>query len=310
MRRFTVTSLGPEPPQTRPAIKEAVAEMKKHWDKNLDQILPDQPDLIVLPECCDRFPAMPIDGERKEYYAERGNAFLEYFSRKAADNNCAIAYSAVRRVGDGTMRNVTTLLGRDGREIASYYKFYPVVEAKTIAGVIEGNSEVVADTEFGKVGFAICFDLNYMELLDRYVQKKPELMLFASMYHGGHVQSHWAYSCRSFFVGSIPFRGQCAILDPLGIPVASATNYHPYATAAINTDYEVIHLDYNRDKILAARKKYGKRIRVSDPGYIGAVLVYSEDPDITAAQMVDEFEIERLDDYFNRVRKFYGRKTL
>ena len=94
------------------------------------------------------------------------------------------------------------------------------------------------------------------------------------------------------------------------VPLGDSLFIIPQCFHNINTDYEVVHLDYNWDKIRAARKKYGKRIRVSDPGYIGAVLVYSEDPDITAAQMVDEFEIERLDDYFNRVRKFYGRKTL
>lgn len=280
--------------------------MKQHWDANLDAVLPDHPDLIVLPECCDRFPLMSME-ERGKYYAERGDAFVDYFSAKAADNNCMIVYSAVRQVTDGTFRNVTTLLGRDGKEVASYYKYYPVIEEKTIGHVQEGAGPCVVDTEFGRIGFAICFDLNFMDLLEQYVQKKPHLMLFSSMYHGGHVQSHWAYSCRSYFVGAIPRREQCTILNPLGIKIAGSTNYYPYVTSSINTDFEVVHLDYNKQKLLDARKKYGRKINVYDPGYIGCVLISSESPEITAQQVVDEFEIERLDEYWARVRGFYGR---
>lgn len=309
MRRFTVTALGPENPFASPPLHEAVSQMKQHWDMHLDSVLPDHPDLIVLPECCDRFSLMTAD-DRKKYYAERGDAFVDYFSRKAADNNCMIAYSAVRQTAEGIFRNVTTLLDREGKEAASYYKYYPVIEEKTVSHIQEGTSPCVVETEFGRIGFAICFDLNFMDLLEQYAQKKPHLMLFSSMYHGGHVQSHWAYTCRSYFAGSIPHHGQCTILNPLGIEIASSTNYYPFVTSSINTDFEVVHLDYNRLKILAARKKYGPAINVYDPGYLGCVLISSETPELTASQVVEEFEIERLDEYWARVRRFYGRDQL
>lgn len=302
MRRFTVSVLGPMPPQEIPPKEESVRLMKKHWEYNLDLVLPGKPDLIVLHECCDRFPNMAM-ADRLEYYHEHGAEVLEYFRRKAIDNHCVIAYSAVRELPDGTRRNSTQLIGRDGRNLAVYDKNFPMIEETLQQGVLPGEAETVAETEFGKVGFAICFDLNFTDLLDRYASRKPNLLLFCSMYHGGLMQSYWAYRCRSWFAGAIA-RNECTILNPLGYKVASSTNYHPFATAAVNTDYEVVHLDNNRVKLLQARKKYGAKINVFDPGHLGSVLITSETPEITAAQVVEEFQIERLDDYFQRVIKF------
>ena len=279
--------------------------MKQHWERQLDQVLPNQPDLIVLHECCDRFPNMPM-ADRLQYYHEHGPEILDFFRRKAADNHCAIAYSAVRELSDGTRRNSTQLIGRSGEILAIYDKNYPMIEETRVQGVLPGKNETVAETEFGKVGFAICFDLNFTELLDRYAVRKPNLMLFCSMYHGGLMQSYWAYRCRSWFVGSIA-RTECTILNPLGSRVACSTNYYSSVTATVNTDYEVVHLDGNMEKLFRARKKYGPKISIFDPGHLGSVLITSETPEITASQVVDEFKIERLDDYFNRVIQFHKR---
>lgn len=305
MRRLKVSALGPMPIQEIPPENEAVRLMKAHWERQLDQVLPDQPDLIVLHECSDRFPNMPMS-VRLQYYHDHGPEILDFFRRKAVDNHCVIAYSAVRELSDGTRRNSTQLIGRDGKILAVYDKNYPMITETEIQKVLPGESETIAETEFGKVGFAICFDLNFTELLDRYAVRKPNLMLFCSMYHGGLMQSYWAYRCRSWFIGAVA-RTECTILNPLGCKVASSTNYSPFVSAEINTDYEVVHLDHNCDKLLKARKKYGSAITVFDPGHLGSVLVTSESPDITSAEVIDEFGIERLDHYFQRVMDFHHR---
>ena len=285
-----------------PPRQEAVRIMKKHWEGYLDQVLPNQPDLIVLHECCDRFPNMPM-ADRLQYYHEHGPEIADFFRRKAADNHCFIAYSAVRELPDGTRRNSTRLFDRDGKDAAIYDKNYTMIEETEQQGILPGKTETVAETEFGKVGFAICFDLNFTELLDRYAARKPNLMLFCSMYHGGLMESYWAYRCRSWFVGAVS-RNECAVLNPLGHLAARSTNYFPTVTAEVNTDYEVVHLDRNWGKLQQARKKYGRKINIFDPGRLGSVLITSETQEITAAQVVDEFGIERLDDYFQQVMQF------
>ena len=298
MRRFTVSALRPPELTDIPPRDQAVKIMIRHWEKHLDMILPDRPDLIAVHECCDRFPSMPLQ-DRLDYYRERGDRVLKFFRRKAVDNHCAIAYSAVRDMPDGTRRNSTILIGRDGREEALYDKNYPMVEETRYQNILPGEKETVAETEVGRLGFAICFDLNFEELLNRYIAAKPRLMLFCSMFHGGLLQSLWAYRCRCWFLGAVQ-NNQCTLLNPLGYQVAYSGNFEPYLVASVNTDYEVVHWDCNSEKLLRMKQKYGPQVKITDPGYLGSVLVTSETPEHTAAEIIDEFQIERLDDYYIR----------
>lgn len=140
--------------------------------------------------------------------------------------------------------------------------------------------------------------------LKQVLPDKPDLILFSSMYHGGLVQGNWAYTCRSFFVGSL-YRGTPSeIRNPLGEVIASNTNYFNYAVARVNLDCELVHLDFNRSRMNALKEKYGPAVNISDPGKLGAVLVTSEHETIGVSQMIKEFEIELLDNYFTRSREF------
>jgi predicted amidohydrolase len=304
MRRFTVAALGPEPPTERPPVGEETAAMKRHWNRWLDQVLPAAPDLIVLHECCDRFPAMPL-ADRLACYREHGEQMADIFRQKAVDNHCAIAYSAVRALPDGTLRNSTRLFDRNGNVISFYDKNFPMIEETLEQGILPGREETVVETEFGRVGFAICFDLNFDALRLRYVKRNVDLMLFSSMYHGGLMQAYWAYSNRCYFIAAVSGGGKkCAVVNPVGTTIAESTNYYPWLTCNVNTDFEVVHLDGNFDKLQTLRKAYGRAVTVTDPGYLGSVLITSETAETTAAEMVRQFEIERLDDYFGRVMAF------
>lgn len=306
MRKLKLSVLGPVPPQELPARGREGLLMRKHWNRYLDHVLPENPDLIVLHECCNRFPAMTMADRLAYYDSDCCRDVFDFFRQTARDNHCCIAYSAVRKTAEGTFRNSTQLIGRDGEVSAVYDKNFPMIEETQIQKILPGEKEIVADTEFGRVGFAICFDLNFDHLRMRYMKRNVNLLLFSSMYHGGIMQQYWAYSCRSYFAGAVSGR-ECSIINPVGTKIAASTDYHPFAVAEINTDYEVVHLDGNREKLLAAVKKYGSRIKIHDPGHLGSVLLTSETPDSTASQILREFEIERLDDYFGRVMEFFNR---
>src|SRR4030042_1464053 len=103
----------------------------------------------------------------------------------------------------------------------------------------------------------ICFDLNFDELRLQFAAKKPDIILFSSMYHGGLVQNLWAYSCRAYFIGSVYKGNPSEIRDPTGKIMAASTNYYDFAVARINLDSKLVHLDYNRPKFTALKEKYG-----------------------------------------------------
>jgi Carbon-nitrogen hydrolase len=288
-RSIKFTNLPPE---------EAVNKMMEFWTKKLDQVLPDMPDLIVLPEACDRYNGMKT-ADKEKYYAVRGDKMLKFFSEKAKANNCYIAYSAAFQVADGTFRNCTQLIDRQGEVAGIYNKNHLVIDETTKAGILCGKHADLIETDFGTVACAICFDLNFDELRLKYVDQQPDLILFSSMYHGGLMQEYWAYSCRAHFVGAI-HNLPSAIISPTGETLAETTNYFDYITETVNLDCKVVHLDENWDKITAAKEKYGRGFIMKDPGLLGAVLLSSELEDINIDEIIEEFEIEILDDYMAR----------
>lgn len=275
-----------------------VEQMIAHWRGRFAQVLPDKPDLIVVPEVCDR--PGGLSRERcLAYYRVRKDQVRDYFAQVAKENRCYIVYSAAREMDDGTWRNSSVLIDRDGRIVGAYNKNHVVIEETTESGILCGREAPVFECDFGRVAFAICFDLNFDELRLKYVKAKPDLIVFSSMYHGGLMQAYWAYSCRAHFVGAIAGL-PCEIRDPQGDVIASSTNYFDFVVADVNLDCRLAHLDYNWSRLRALKARYGPKVTIKDPGFLGSVLISSEHETVTAEEMVREFEIELLDDYMAR----------
>ena len=297
----TIATLGPSPitvgANTEP--QQVVNRVIAHWKHHFSRVLPDKPDLIVVPEACDRPRGISPDKQR-EYYRIRKNQVRDYFAQVARDNNCYIVYSAKRAVADGTWRNSSVMIDRKGEIVGIYNKNHPTI-GENDGGILTGREAPVIECDFGRVALAICFDLNFDEIRLKYAKAKPDLIVFSSMYHGGMMQAYWAYSCRSHFVGAIAGRATPSeIRNPLGQVIASNTNYFDHAVATVNLDCALVHLDGNWGRLRAMNAKYGPQVKITDPGQLGAVLIASEHEKVSIDEMIDEFEIERLDDYLTR----------
>ena len=278
--------------------REAVERAIEYWRNKFAPVLPDQPDLIVVPECCDRF-SDHSDAERQEYYAGRGHQVGDYFASVAREHSCYVAYPALRPMEDGSCRNSVELFDRVGRSMGFYNKNYPVITENTEGGILSGREAPLFQCDFGTVGCVICFDLNYDGIRRKYVKSRPDLLLFASMYHGGLMQNYWAYSCRTHLVTAVT-GSPSGVISPAGETVALSTNYFDHVTTRVNLDCQLAHLDFNGEGLRAMKKKYGAGVLIHDPGYLGSVLISSETDEATSAEMVREFGIELLDDYFAR----------
>ncbi len=297
--KIKVSTIGAKARTNHPGTgKAAVEGMLAHWENRFAQVWPDQPDLVVVPECCDRYPAHSTE-ERLAYYRYRGDSVRDFFAEMARAHRCYMAYAAVREMADGSWRNSVQLLDRQGEVAGTYNKNFPVITETTEAGILCGADAPLIECDFGRVGAAICFDLNFAEIRQRHVEARPDLLLFPSMYHGGIMQGYWAYACRAHLVTAVCGLPS-AVLSPVGHQVASTTNYFDFVTAEINLDCEVAHLDFNWDKLRAMRARYGTAVSVFDPGYLGAVLISSESAERSCADLVAEFDIELLDDYMER----------
>ena len=282
------------------AYEKAIKEVLK---KRIEDLLPYSPDLIVFPECSNR-PGIMTRSESRDFYLYLGDRFLEYMKGIALENGVNIAYSAYRVAdkSDTPFRNSTVYIGRGAEICGIYDKNHLVIEKNTVTGAAYGREANVIDLDFGRVASVICYDLNFDELLYKYAPQSPDLIVFSSLFHGGlHRQAQWAYTCRSFFVGAVSGH-PCYILNPYGGIIASSTIHMNFVAGRINLDYALCHIDHNKPKILEAKKKYKDALTVYDPGYVGSVMLSCETDEVTVKDIMKEFGIEALDDYFNRAR--------
>ncbi len=284
-------------------IQGVVDKMMVYWENQIKQVLPDQPDLIVLPELCD-FPTGITRAEWSEYLSVRKDQVQDHFAAIAAANNCYIVFGTMRPAEEGKFWNSAVLLDRKGNVAGVYDKNFPTI-GEVEDGVKASNKTPVFQCDFGRIAMTICFDLNFEEARALYEIEKPDIIIFPSMYHGAYVQQDWAYRCRSFFVGSISGDATPSeIRNPLGEVIASSSNYYNFIVATINLDSRLVHLGYNFGKLSALKRKYGDAVTISDPGGLGAVLLSYEGKDKgqNIDQIIKEFDIENLDDYFQRSR--------
>ena len=280
-----------------------VDQMLEFWRYEFSQVLPDHPDLIVLPEACTR--PKGLDAEAKKIYFEtRGEQLNEYFASVAKENHCYIAYDIIRTDENNYLRNTAILIDRQGETVGIYNKNFCTIGAME-NGKKPGNKAPVFETDFGRLAFAVCFDLNFDELKKRYAEQDPDIIVFPSNYHGGLEQAHWAYTNRAYFVGAIGSRNlPSEIRNPMGDVVATSSTHFNYIVSTVNLDFCLAHLDNNKRQLKELKRKYQNDVVIYDPSEIAAVLITSESDIVSAKEMMQEFNITSLDEYLDNSRKY------
>ena len=297
--RIKISVIGASgPAEDRGNGQGAVDHLIDYWRQQFDQVLPDGPDLIVVPECCDQYPRHAQEVVCREYCATRQDQVLEFFRQTAREARCYLTHPALREAEDDGWYNSVQLIDRSGQVIGAYDKNFPTL-GELDAGVRPGAEAVAFSTEFGRVAAVICFDLNFDALRQQVQQLKPDLILFCSMYHGGLMQAYWAYFCRVHLASAVTGLPS-HIICPSGEVLASTTNYQDFVTATVNLDCRLVHFDNHWDKLAQLKRRYGSQVTIGDPGLLGSVRVTCEAEDRTVMQVLEEFEIELLDDYLKR----------
>jgi predicted amidohydrolase len=304
-RNVTVSAIGCEcPGGDWSNTSESVERTLQFLREQICQVLPKRPDLIVLPERCyvPREIARQLDAPFN-FLTAREEKVQDLMASIAKKHKCYIAFPTYRIVGESQRYNTIHVFDRDGEIVGSYDKCRPTY-IELNARILPGDQPVVLDCDFGSIGLAICFDLNFEDLLQQYVQKSPDLILFSSMYHGGLMQARWAYACRAHFIGAIgPAELPSDVLLPTGTIAASSTNYFNHVTTTINLDCQLVHLDCLFDKLSDLREHYGTGVNVFDPGLLGSVLLTAEAQGLTIQDVRDRFNLPTLDEYFERSQK-------
>ena len=277
----------------------SVEKTISHWIGAMDERVSSEPDIIVLPEVSDIYEGIMQKEAKLKWLRMRGDAVLNAYRDYAKKHSCYIVYPTYRDLGNDKFHNCSILIDREGDVVAIYDKVFPTIGEMEF-GILPGRGPVVADTDFGRIGFAICFDLNFWELLDGYANAKPDVIAFSGMYHGGPMHQIWSYRAKAFMLTCTAGHLEKNIIAPDGEIKRQEYTYYDSIVEKINTNCALVHLDYNRPKILAALKKFGRRIHMHCTNGLGSVLLTSMDETLPIGDVVREMELEPWADYYKR----------
>jgi len=181
--------------------------------------------------------------------------------------------------------NSAILLDRTGKVVWHYDKMFPTI-GEMESGVLPGRGAKVFDTDFGRIGAIICFDLNFGELLDAYKREGVELLCFLSAFRGGLRVPALAFRNQCFIASSVPGENG-VIVDPLGRTLAESSQYGRIIFARIELDARVVHIDYNNRRIPDLKKTYGEFVRIETASPEAVYLITSLHPEVSVNRMID-----------------------
>ncbi len=261
----------------------------------IDEAACDDPDLIVLPET---FTGLGAGGNEWVASAEPvPGPTTDGLAAKAREHRTHIV-CPILEVRDGARYNAAVLIDRDGRIVGVYHKMFPTI-SEIESGVVPGTEAPAWDTDMGRIGCAICFDLNFREVALSLHANGAEIVAFCSTYRGGLSARIWAFDFGFWFISATPAENSL-IVNPLGQIVNQSFAYSPTISERVNTDSMVFHIDENNAKMSAMKRKYGAQAEMHSISPEAVFLLTSHHPDLTVAQMADEFDLEPRMDYWKR----------
>lgn len=88
------------------------------------------------------------------------------------------------------MRNTTFLIDRRGEIVGDYSKMHLYSDMDEHVPFANGDKTEVYDTELGRLGMMICYDIRFCELARTYALKKADVLVVTSDFPNPRV-NHW-----------------------------------------------------------------------------------------------------------------------
>jgi predicted amidohydrolase len=202
----------------------------------------------------------------------------------------------------GKYYNEALVLDRSGSLAGTYRKNYPV-EEEIRCGIEPGSGPAAFDLDFGRIGVAICFDLNWPELWARLQQKNIDFACWISAYEGGFPVKSYAWTHRYPIVSSVwPYHAR--VTDITGEVLASTSRWSRVAVCDLNLNRELLHTDLQMDKIAQIQARYGSRVAVKSYTEEHLILLESLAADLSVHAIMEEFGLTSYRDYIARCTEF------
>ncbi|MFO7946902.1 MAG: carbon-nitrogen hydrolase family protein [Armatimonadota bacterium] len=274
------------------------------------------PDLVVLPEHATTTGVRWDEVEFADWCEPIPGPTTDRVSELADKYDMYVCLPIHERDGD-TLYNTACFIDREGQIIGKYHKYQPTVGEMVDRGIEPGTDAEVFDTDFGKVGAAICFDIKFVEVGQRLAANGARLVCFGSAFVAGQRLLHWARDF-GFYIASSCIR-RSYIVDMGGDRFLAETGYQidevrngvvpPMCTAVVNMDREFFHLDENQPRLKECINKYGTGVEWEIYRPEAHFTLASNMPDVTIEEIIEEFGFETWREYLARSRDVRKQKV-
>ena len=204
-------------------------------------------DLVVFPELW----STGYDLENAASYATPTDAGLfAQVSTLAQTHQIDILGSCLSLLGEDKFGNTAVYFAADGRSLGQYSKLHLFRLMQEEQFLTAGSEPTLIETEWGKAGLTICYDLRFPELFRHYALAGAQLVFVPAEWPHPRL-AHWRTLLRAraienqmFVVAcnrvgnskNTDFFGHSCILDPWGEIVMEAGEDEQLVTAVIDID--------------------------------------------------------------------------
>lgn len=199
---------------------------------------------------------------------------------------------------EGRLFNIAVLTDRSGTIIGKYAKKHPT-EGEICGGITPGEAVPVFETDFGRVGLSICFDLNWPSLWEELKRRGSELVCWLSAYEGGLPLQAYAWQHRFVIATSVwPYHAR--VIERTGRIVAQTSRWGRLAVCDIDLDKRLFHTDDQAHQILPVQTHYGDRVRIETFTEEHLFTLESIDPALDIDEVIREFGLVEYETYIDR----------
>lgn len=273
------------------------------YDKSLAEILPlvdaegqRGVDLIALPETWN----MQYKNQPETLSGPTVTALSELAQRHRTYIVCPID-----RQAEGCRLNSAVLIDRLGRIAGLYDKVYPYWSEFALTPPVAPATDapLVFDTDFGRLGLAICFDVNFPSVWQALADQGAELVVWPSAYSAGSSLQAHALN-HHFAIVTSTYTKDCIVYDITGEEILYETDEElNISRFTLDLDRGIYHENFNiakRDQLLADHaddvemEQWLKREQW--------FVLRAKQPGISARKLAQEYGLEELRAYLSRSR--------
>ena len=193
-------------------------------------------DFIILPEMF----SCPYSNDKFIEYAEyeQDSLSLNTISKLAGQNNVYILAGSIPERENGKLYNTSYLFDKTGKIIAKHRKMHlfdidvkDQITFRESDVLTAGDNVTIADTDFGRVGIGICYDVRFPELARLMVEKGALILFYPGAFNMTTGPAHWELLFRS---RALDNQAYCVGVAPA---LNDEASYHSYGHSIVTTPW-------------------------------------------------------------------------